>query len=212
MFIGTDGTSERGAKRRLLGACLRHIRPYCPNIKFALSDKDASEINAIADELPEAKHQLCYWHVLRYLGDRLFENKKPRAYDAEAAHDKFQFIDSTWGPGTEQEYRTEGQVDLFDPEEELEAANEDIARRRRSTRVTAFCPLEHRATIKEMHRWIMCLHPMIPSALHDNQPVSAERIHEWATRDMYEYCKQNELVLVWAYLWNQWYKPGQWEL
>jgi hypothetical protein len=104
MFIGTDGTSEKGAKRRMLGACLRHIRPYCPNIKFALSDKDASEINAIAEELPEAKHQLCYWHVLRYLGDRLSENKKPRPYDAEAAHGKFDFIDPLWEPEADQAF------------------------------------------------------------------------------------------------------------
>lgn len=112
----------------------------------------------------------------------------------------------------EQAYRTEGEDDLRGPDEELEAANAHIARRRRPNRITIFCPLEHRGTIKEMHRCIMCLHPMIPSPLHGNRYVDTEDIHRWATQEMYEYCKDNDLVLVWAYLWNQWYQPAHWKL
>jgi hypothetical protein len=41
---------------------------------------------------------------MRYLTERLSENKKPRKYDAEAAHDKVSFIDKHWNIDDEDEY------------------------------------------------------------------------------------------------------------
>ena len=35
------------------------------------SDKDCSEINAFSTVFPDAKHQLCYWHVLRAIKQHL---------------------------------------------------------------------------------------------------------------------------------------------
>jgi len=71
----------------------------CPNITFTLSDKDVSEINAFRHCIPGAKHQLCYWHAVKYLETRLKEDTPPAAYDPRRAHDIFQFIDPTWAPG-----------------------------------------------------------------------------------------------------------------
>ncbi|KIJ44475.1 hypothetical protein M422DRAFT_83512, partial [Sphaerobolus stellatus SS14] len=45
-FVSTDGTAERGAKDRALQDVLSWLKIKCPNIAFALSDKDTSEINA----------------------------------------------------------------------------------------------------------------------------------------------------------------------
>jgi hypothetical protein len=34
-------------------------------VLITLTDKDWAEINACLAEYPDAKHQLCFWHVLR---------------------------------------------------------------------------------------------------------------------------------------------------
>ena len=66
---------------------------------FTLSDKDPSEINACRISVSKAKHQLCYWHSIRYIEERLAQDKPPAAYDPRKAHNVFDFIDPTWAPG-----------------------------------------------------------------------------------------------------------------
>lgn len=141
MFISTDSTAPRGAKRRLLAACLRYIRPNCPNVKFILTHKSPSAVGAAQDVYPEAKHVLCYWHVLRYPMERLSENKKLRGYNAQAAHVTFRFIDENWNIEDDEEYDSDlsEQEDL--PAEDVECAVRDAAERRRPNKVTTFCPL-----------------------------------------------------------------------
>jgi hypothetical protein len=95
MFIDTDENARSNAKRRMLAACIRFVKPCCPNLKFVLTDKDASEIGAIRDELPGIKHQLCHWHVLRYLADRLAENTKPLPYSGGEAFTTHAFVNTS---------------------------------------------------------------------------------------------------------------------
>ena len=83
----------------MLQDVLRYVSQHCPNIAYALSDKDQSEINAIHAVLPYVKHQLCYWHAIRYIEERLAEDKPPAKYDPRLAHEVFDFIDPTWAPG-----------------------------------------------------------------------------------------------------------------
>ena len=33
-----------------------------------------------------------------------------------------------------------------------------------------------------------------------------------AVKEMYEYCHANDLREVWAYLWENWYRTGRWEI
>ncbi|KAG6917946.1 hypothetical protein DXG01_017130, partial [Tephrocybe rancida] len=94
-----DHTAEPGAKDRMIQSVLRHVREHCPNIHFAHTDKDKSEINAIHAVLPYAKSQLCYWHAIKYLCECLAEDKLPTKYDPRRAHQLFSFIDPTWAPG-----------------------------------------------------------------------------------------------------------------
>ncbi|KAJ3720039.1 hypothetical protein C8R42DRAFT_549361, partial [Lentinula raphanica] len=91
--------ADDGVKELLLRDFIRWLARRCPNIKFTLSDKDITEINAFRIEIPHAKHQLCYWHGIRYIEKRLGENKPPAAYDPRIAHRCFDFIDPTWAPG-----------------------------------------------------------------------------------------------------------------
>ena len=63
------------------------------------SDKDHCEINALAHVFPQAKHQLCYWHVLRAVRKRLsILHRQPAHYDVKAAIKCFPFISPTFLP------------------------------------------------------------------------------------------------------------------
>jgi hypothetical protein len=95
----TDGSASAGAKQRMLVEALAWLSVRCPNIMFTLSDKDPSEIKACRISLPKAKHQLCYWHGIKYIEERLAEDKPPASYDPRNAHGVFDFIDPTWAPG-----------------------------------------------------------------------------------------------------------------
>ncbi|EJD33441.1 hypothetical protein AURDEDRAFT_22475, partial [Auricularia subglabra TFB-10046 SS5] len=101
LITSLGALAESGAKTRLLRSVMRALRVHCPNVRFTLSDKDASEINACHEELPDSKHQLCYWHAIRYLEQRLAEDTPPAAYDGRVPHGEFAFVDPTWGPSVD---------------------------------------------------------------------------------------------------------------
>lgn len=94
----TSGNAAPGAKDRLLRSVIRYISDRCPNIEFTLSDKDLTEINGFQAEIPRAQHQLCYWHAITYIEERLAQDKPPASYSAIRAHGVFDFIDPTWVP------------------------------------------------------------------------------------------------------------------
>lgn len=71
-----------------------------------------------------------------------------------------------------------------------------------------FCPTEFREGIINMMEKHLCAHPSIPGRCHP----SAEGIREWAVRQMYQFCVSHDLCEVWAYLWENWYRRGRWEL
>jgi hypothetical protein len=71
-----------------------------------------------------------------------------------------------------------------------------------------FCPLEHRQPIIDLIEAHLCAHPLIPGY----SAPTKEGIHEWAVKQMYEYCYANDLREAWAYLWENWYRTGRWEL
>ncbi len=71
-----------------------------------------------------------------------------------------------------------------------------------------FCLKEYRSEITGMMERHYCAHPFIPGKAHP----STAAIYEWAVRMMYEYCVKRDLREVWAYLWENWYRPGRWEL
>ncbi|KIJ52266.1 hypothetical protein M422DRAFT_156470 [Sphaerobolus stellatus SS14] len=113
-FISTGSSATTGAKDRALQDVLGWLKVKCPKIKFTLSDKDASEINACSAVFPDAKHQLCYWHAIRYLKGRLAEDKPPAAYDGRHAHKIHSFIDPTWVPGVTNSHVLDCEQDLTD--------------------------------------------------------------------------------------------------
>jgi len=71
-----------------------------------------------------------------------------------------------------------------------------------------FCPIEHRDTIVKMMEHHFCVHPLIPRY----SAPTPEGIKSWAVKQTYEYCVHYDLPNLWAYLWENWYRRGQWEL
>lgn len=94
----TNSSAQKGAKRCMLENFLEWFSKQCPNIKFTLSNKDPSEIDAFQVKIP-VKHQLCYWHGVHYVKERLAKDKPPVYYNPRKAHLVFSFIDATWAPG-----------------------------------------------------------------------------------------------------------------
>jgi hypothetical protein len=71
-----------------------------------------------------------------------------------------------------------------------------------------FCPVAHRETIVNMMERHYCAHPLIPGYA---APYRVS-IKHWAVQQMYHFCERNDLREVWAYLWENWYRRGRWEL
>lgn len=66
--------------------------------------------------ISSAKHQLCYWHAIKYLEEQLAEDKPPAKSDPQKAHLIFDFIDPTWAPGVTSGWLEDG-VHIDDVEE-----------------------------------------------------------------------------------------------
>jgi hypothetical protein len=90
---------ETGDKEGVLREVIRFIKAKCPKWRFTLADKDPAEIGASREEIPEGKHQNCYFHGVKYVRERLATDRAPAAYNPLRAHLHFDFIDPTWAPG-----------------------------------------------------------------------------------------------------------------
>ena len=102
-YIQTSAAAESGAKEAVLTSFLGHLKRLGVNPEYTLTDKDWSEINAMRATWPHSKHQLCFWHALRALKQRLAKNKEtPRYYDVNAARKEFPYIRATFVPAEQQ--------------------------------------------------------------------------------------------------------------
>ena len=99
LLISTSPDADSGAKQAVLESFLRQLKKRGVEPEFTLSDKDWSEIGAMREVWPEAKHFICFWHALKAVKERLSKNKDtPGPYNAERAHAEFSFIDKNFVP------------------------------------------------------------------------------------------------------------------
>ncbi|EIW53639.1 uncharacterized protein TRAVEDRAFT_99853, partial [Trametes versicolor FP-101664 SS1] len=197
LFIQTTKDAAPGAKQAILERFLGHLKALGVDPEFTLTDKDWSEINAMAATWPDAKQQLCFWHGVRAVKQRLCKNKDtPAFYDSVAANREFPFIDIDFVPAA-QRIR-----DLTRSLTRMTAA----ARSMQSN----FCPAPHRLPIIRIHSKHGCQHPLLPERHGESR--SSEDIYRDAVHEMYLHCKANNLAEVWAYLWNLWYRRPHWKL
>ena len=71
-----------------------------------------------------------------------------------------------------------------------------------------FCPEQLRKPLLAMIKKHANAHPLIPG----DYDATPEAIYHWAVKKMYNFCVENQLPELWAYLWENWYSPGRWEL
>ncbi|KAG1908348.1 uncharacterized protein F5891DRAFT_898681, partial [Suillus fuscotomentosus] len=71
-----------------------------------------------------------------------------------------------------------------------------------------YCAIQLHESVIVLIEHHFCAHPLIPGYSHP----STAGIRQWAVRQIYTFCKENDLCKVWAYLWENWYQCGQWEL
>ena len=99
-MIKLDAHAAPNAKYQCLEAFLDYFREKAGlRPIFTLSDKDWSEINALAAKFPEAKHQLCFWHALKAIKRRLAVLRcMPGPYNMPEAIKEYSFIDPKFVP------------------------------------------------------------------------------------------------------------------
>lgn len=73
-----------------------------------------------------------------------------------------------------------------------------------------FCPKELQSKIIELFVKHFHLHPLIP--IENGKFLSSEDIWTLSTEEMYNFCHENDLKYVWAYLWCNWYQYHLWIL
>ncbi|KAH9032963.1 hypothetical protein EDB85DRAFT_1816870, partial [Lactarius pseudohatsudake] len=71
-----------------------------------------------------------------------------------------------------------------------------------------FCPVEQRDAVVKMMERRFCAHPLIPRY----SAPTPEGIKAWAVKQTYKFCVSRDLPNLWAYLWENWYRRGRWEL
>ena len=89
----------------------------------------------------------------------------------------------------------------------LPKIKKSLATRKAESRHT-FCHADYRKAIVNMMERHYCAHPVIPGyAVPDPRAIK-----RWVVQKMYSFYTEHELPEVWAYLWENWYRKGRWEL
>jgi hypothetical protein len=71
-----------------------------------------------------------------------------------------------------------------------------------------FCPLELRQPLVDMVELHFCAHSSIPG----KSAPTKEGIRWWAVKQLWDFCVRYHLPELWAYMWNNWYRPSRWKL
>jgi hypothetical protein len=246
--------------------------------KFTHSDKDMAKIGMCQNIWPEAKVQLCWWHICRAVHTWLQGNLPTSPYNVRHAHKEYAFIENSFYPYGKSNLDN---IELLPDEANTESAQHKTIMEQQNPnslyihipnlllsnavapappaqttsscsilpiicsdssdknaeggawliiRVPAhfqiaaeeehedleaektirytFCPDELQSQVIEMMERHLCAHLLIPGY---SAPLP-EGIKEWAVKQMYQFCKAHDLPNLWAYLWENWYQSGQWEL
>ncbi|PKY55120.1 hypothetical protein RhiirA4_301842, partial [Rhizophagus irregularis] len=74
-----------------------------------------------------------------------------------------------------------------------------------------FCPLKLRKTVISIVENHSNRHMLLPK--HDGTFITnADKIWKECVKEMIEFCKENELLQLWVYLWREWYSKEKWNL
>jgi hypothetical protein len=253
LLLSTAASIEKDKRKSVLASFLSTIRDKYNLIpRFIHTDKDMAEIIAARETWPDAKHQLCRWHLERAVGDRAkLRSLATTKYDAKKANSAYPFISLNFKPRVKSNPRdNEGDDSISDepppagtqplarpaasqatgpnyippmrlpprppgaiqPSLTQPVVDEDddaeLVEEEGSNEQRVFCPEPLRRPLVNMMEKHANAHPLIRG---DHHP-SAEGVREWAVRKAYNFCHENDLPELWAYLWGNWYRWGRWQL
>ena len=95
LFIKFEkGAGAPNIKSQYIIAVLKHlVSKHQLKINTVHTDKDVTEINACCAALPNADHQLCFWHALKAVRQRLaVVRRSPALYNSQLARQVFDWI------------------------------------------------------------------------------------------------------------------------
>lgn len=225
LLLSTATSIEQLKRKRAIASFLTVIRDkYNLKPRFVVTDKDLAEISAAREVWPESKHVLCQWHTFI---DPLFKPRvraDPRDNEGDVLvvdeppvvmsvpHDLRPFGSQATGPNyislrlpprPPGDPKPSQKSILENDDDETESEDEDGSKVQR-----VFCPEHLRQPLVQMMEKHADAHPTI----RGNHAPSPEGVREWAVRNAYFFCRENELPELWAYLWENWYRAGRWEL
>lgn len=183
LFLDNNGNGVSGAQTNIITRFLEKFREYGIFPQFFLTDKDFAQISAGQTVWPNAKIQLCHWHLRRAVETKLKDTHLPKRdnYEPMAANHEFSFIDIEFNPSNT----------IYN-------------------KPTKFCPKEFRSHIWNLMNKHLHQHPLIPDISQQN--LTSDIIRKQAVLEMYTFCKENSLVRVWSYMWREWYSKDRWVL
>ena len=165
------------------------------NPTFVMTDKDSAQISAVKTIWPDAYIQLCLWHLKRAIKRQLGLKKQPKTtrYHGNSANAEFLFIDINFCL----DFTLQQSIvwENFDSDNN-ESNYSNMLQSKKI--IFTFCPPEHHNYIINLVTKHFNQHPYIPA--NDMQYYSPNQIHEVAVREIYTYCKDNDLKWVWSYL------------
>ncbi|CAG8816742.1 39312_t:CDS:2, partial [Gigaspora margarita] len=175
--------SQEYLRTNALADFFNSIQSHGLNLSYFYTDKDFAEINAAKEAWPQADIQLYQWHIERAITEKLKSKKRIQyiQYQPEEAIAKFSFINSNFKP------------DLKCSEPEYYQV----------------CPLNLRNNVINLIKKHFNLHPKIPVNANGIFLTSAE-IRENAVLEIYNFCVNNNFIILWPYLWSSWYKISRW--
>ncbi|CAG8783087.1 7263_t:CDS:2, partial [Rhizophagus irregularis] len=145
-----------------------------------LKKLDWSQINAAKIVWSNCKIQLCLWHAKKSIKKKLADNSEPKYNAYNPIEANSQF----------------SFIDiLWCP---IIPPNLPFI----------FCPKTLQVKILELFTKHFHLHPLIP--IGSGEFLSSEDIWKLLTEEMYNFCYENDLKYVWAYMWCNWYKFNLW--
>ncbi|CAD6983061.1 unnamed protein product [Tilletia controversa] len=212
LYLLLDTKDMRGDGRRIemLSEVLAMLKGMGVSPSFVGCDKEAAEIKAIGQVWPDAKVQLCYWHVRRALRQRLGNGKATMTnqYDAYEAAATVPGLDVCWGVAERRRHRTElctcpsRRTPTADDPNALNLTWDKAARLE--------LPKEQNEALVEFVCRHYNAHPLFPSI--SGASMTAEQLRVQAATEAYQFCKAKGWARVWAYLWTNWYRSDEWKL
>jgi len=134
LFLDNNGNGVSGARTTIITKFLNEFKEREISPQFFLTDKDFAQISAGQAVWPNAKVQLCHWHLRRAIESKLKDTKLPKRdnYEPITANHKFSFIDINFNPSNN------------------------------AYKATRFCPKEHHEKIWNLMNKHLHQHSLIP--------------------------------------------------